>query len=240
VVRNVVDVLDANLVVATFREALAGSVAGVAGSAFVVRSDGAMVEASGSPVDPVARTPGEAPCPQAVSAIATIVATRPDRDDLTLPRWLRPDRPTRQAIPETGETLIGDPPSAIGTLCQAEAARGAGSRCGPGCGLTAEPALGVGSVTLVIGVVPTCPPGATRALPTARDRHVQVALQPALLVVGSGERMHVATVIAAPSPFDPSRTLGRRRGEYPLAGWDFAAALVRGWGTGDVAKGAKS
>ena len=45
-------------------------------------------------------------------------------------------------------------------LCQADAGkRGVAFSWGPGCGLTEEPAFGVEPVTLVLGVVPTCPPG---------------------------------------------------------------------------------
>src|SRR5262249_4396030 len=36
-----------------------------------------------------------------------------------------------------------------------------------------------------------------------------------LLVAVLREKMEAATVIATPSPFDPSRTLGRRRGDPP-------------------------
>src|SRR4051794_20216811 len=39
-------------------------------------------------------------------------------------------------------------------------------------------------------------------------------------------RWWMATVIAAPSSFDPSRTLGRRRGADPLTGSTFAATAA--------------
>src|SRR5205807_6506635 len=50
-------------------------------------------------------------------------------------------------------------PLRMAPLCQAEARRRVAFRRGPGCGLTEEPAIGVGPATLVIGVVPACPPG---------------------------------------------------------------------------------
>ncbi len=49
-----------------------------------------------------------------------------------------------------GPALRSSPP-----LCQA--ANGVTLRPGPGCGFTEEPAVGVGPVTLVSGVVPACP-----------------------------------------------------------------------------------
>ena len=47
----------------------------------------------------------------------------------------------------------------LAPLCQAIAGIGVVSRRGPGCSFTEEPAIGVGPATLVLGVVPTCPPG---------------------------------------------------------------------------------
>src|SRR5438045_716093 len=79
VVSKVVDVVGGSVVVATVTGAVAGPVTVVAGRDLVVGADGGMVETPEPPSDPVARTPMEAPCPQAVRAIATIAITRADR-----------------------------------------------------------------------------------------------------------------------------------------------------------------
>jgi len=57
-------------------------------------------------------------------------------------------------------------PRIMAPLCQADArvrCRGVAFRWGPGCGLTEEPVVGEGPVTLVLRVVPNCPPGSRNA-----------------------------------------------------------------------------
>ena len=55
----------------------------------------------------------------------------------------------------------------LAPLCQAVLARGVEFGVGPGCGLSEAPAVGVGSATLAVRVVPACPPGPTASCASA-------------------------------------------------------------------------